>query len=125
MAAGSVFSLLDKKCRIEINLQPAADIEAPSKSLRPAAIFLGLGVFLGGSLLLGAALAAAGTSRLMAYTGALLMLLGVALVGGALVMAPSDYWLDPNIELEGPRRYLVVTASVLALLFAVVAMFSG
>jgi hypothetical protein len=110
---------------VEIDLRPAADIEAPSKSLRPAATFLGLGVFLGGSVLLGAALAAAGISRLLAYTGSLLMLLGVALVGGALVVAPSDHWLDPDVESEGPRRYLVVTASVLALLFAVVAMFSG
>lgn len=110
---------------MEIDLEPAADITAPSKSFRPAAIFLGLGVFLLGSILLGADLAATETSRLLAYTGSLLALLGVALVGGALVMAPSDYWLDPDIEFEGPRRYLVVTLSVLSLLFAVVAMFSG
>lgn len=86
---------------MEIDLRPAADIEAPSKSLRPAATFLGLGVFLGGSVLLGAALAAAGISRLLAYTGSLLMLLGVALVGGALVVAPSDHCSIPTSSPRG------------------------
>ena len=112
-------------CNMELDLRPAADIEPLSKSLRPAAIFLGLGVFLLGAIVLGAALAADGTSRLLAYTGTLLMLLGVSLIGGALVMDPSDFWLDPEIELEGPGRYLVVALSVLCLLFAAVAMFAG
>jgi len=117
--------VLVEHCNMEIDLGPAADIEAPSESLRPTAIFLGLGVFLLGAIILGAALADTQPSRFLAFTGALLVILGVSLVGGALVMAPSDYWLDPDIEFEGPERYLVVAVSVLSLLFAAVAMFAG
>lgn len=112
-------------CSMEIDLRPASDLGPPSEYCRPAAIFLGLCVFLVGVIVLGAALAAGQSRFLLAYTGSLLAVLGVSIVGGALVMAPSEHWLDPDIEFDGPQRYLVTAVSVLFLLFAVVALVAG
>ncbi len=85
--------------------------------LRPLSIWLGLTVFLAGAITLGAALAA-GTDPIL---GPLLLLLGVSLVGGGFTMTPSDFFLDPETEFVGPRRYFVAGVSVLFVLLAAVA----
>jgi hypothetical protein len=101
-------------------------VTLPGPYLRPAAIFLGLGVFLLGALVLGAALATIRPPRVYVYSGPLLLALGVALVGGALVMDPSEYWLDPDVEFRGWRRVVVVAVSVgFVVLAGVVALFGG
>lgn len=103
-----------------------ADIGPLSRALRPVAVFLGLAAFLVGAVVLGAALAADHSARLTLYTGPMLMLLGVSLVGGALVMEPSEYWLDPEVEITGLPRYFVVGVSGLfVLVVAVVALVGG
>jgi hypothetical protein len=102
------------------------DVALLSRYLRPAAIFLGLGVFLLGSLVLGAALAISRPPQTYAYGGPLLLLLGVSLIGGGFVMEPSEYWIDPEIEFAGPWRYFVAGVSVLFLvLVAIVALFGA
>jgi hypothetical protein len=91
--------------------------------LRPAAIWLGLGTFFAGALFLGATLAApAGSAEI--FTGPMLLLLGVSLIGGGFTMDVTDFLLDPKIEFEGRHRifvagisllFLVLSAAVLAL----------
>jgi hypothetical protein len=101
-------------------------IDLPVPYLRPAAIFLGLGVFLFGALVLGAALTTPRPPRVYVYSGPLLLALGVSLVGGALVMDPSGYWLDPDVEFRGWQRGVVVVASAgFVVLASVVALFGG
>jgi hypothetical protein len=89
---------------------------SPRDLLRPLAIWLGLTVFLAGSIVLGAALAEGADS----VVGPLLMLLGVSLVGGGFTITPSDFFLDPEIEFAGTQWYFVVGVSLLFLLIAAV-----
>jgi heme A synthase len=90
----------------------------PSRYLRPGALFFGLGLFLFGALVGGATLTTPRPPRVYVYAGPLALALGVALVGGALVMMPSDHWLDPDVEFEGWQRGVVVAASAVAVVFA-------
>jgi hypothetical protein len=84
--------------------------------LRPLAIWLGLTVFMAGSIALGAALAEGVDS----VVGPLLMILGVSLVGGGFTMAPTDSFLDPDIEFTDEQWYFVAAVSVLFLLIAAI-----
>jgi hypothetical protein len=90
--------------------------------LRPAAIWLGLAAFFVGALALGATLAARQSGAARAFTGPVLLLLGVALVGGGFTMSPTEFRLDPDIEFDGRRRYLVAGSSALLLAVAAGAM---
>ena len=83
--------------------------------LRPLGIWLGLGAFLAGSILLGGALAAPGAEP---FAGPLLLVLGVALVGGAFAMEPTGLQLDPEIEFTGSERYLAVGVAALFVILA-------
>ena len=82
--------------------------------LRPVAIWLGLVTFLAGAIRLGATLAG-GTDP---FTGPVLLLLGVALVGGGFAMNPTTHALDPDVEFDRARRHFVVGVSALFLLLA-------
>jgi len=100
-----------------------ARVEPLSRALRPFGVFLGLAVFLLGAVVLGDALATDAPAVVARYTGPMLMALGVSLVGGAFVMEPTSYWLDPEIEFDGPKRYFVAGVSALfVLVVAVVAL---
>ena len=102
------------------------DLEPLSRYLRPTAIFLGLSLFLVGSLVLGAALAIEQLPQVYRYGGPILLLIGVSLVGGGFVMESSEYWLDPEIEFASPWRYFVAGVSVLFLVLAgIVALLGG
>ena len=83
--------------------------------LRPVAIWLGLVTFLAGAIGLGAALAGGAEP----FTGPLLLLLGVALVGGGFGMTPTTNALDPDLEFDRARRSFVVAVSALFLVLAV------
>ncbi|MFB6233092.1 MAG: hypothetical protein ABEH61_02420 [Haloarculaceae archaeon] len=105
---------------------PRADLEPLSRTLRPVAVYLGLAAFLIGSVVLGTALAADQPARVTVYTGPMLLLLGVSLVGGALVMEPSEFWLDPDIEFTGLPRYVATgVSSLFVLVVAAVALTGG
>lgn len=111
---------------MELHQSELTDVEPLSRYLRPAAIFLGLGVFLLGSLVLGAALAIDRLPQMYLYGGSILLLLGVSLIGGGFVMEASEFWLDPEIEFAGPWRYFVAGVSALFLaLAALLALFGG
>ena len=56
-----------------------------------------------------------------AVTGPLLLLLGVALVGGGFLMDPTGLFLDPDVEFSGRQWYVVAGASVFLLGLAIVA----
>jgi hypothetical protein len=86
--------------------------------LRPLAIWLGLVTFFLGAIALGARLARAETTE--AFVGPMLLLLGVALVGGGFLMDRTDFLLDPEVEFSGREWYVVAGASVLLLALAVV-----
>lgn len=87
---------------------------------------LGLGTFLLGAIVLGSALAATRPGRVQLYTGPLLVLLGVSLVGGGFDTSPSDHWLHPEVEFAGTPRYVVGGVSALCLtVAALVALFGG
>ena len=102
------------------------ELDLYTRYLRPGAIFLGLGVLLLGAIVLGASLTVSQPPRMYVYSGPILVLLGVSLVGGGLVMEPSEYWLDPEIEFVGWQRNFVAGISVAFLLFAgLVALFGG
>jgi hypothetical protein len=101
-------------------------VELPLRYLRPGSIFLGLGTFLLGSIVLGAALGTSHPPRAYVYSGSILLALGVSLVGGALVVVPSEHWLDPEVEFTGWQRHLVTATSVLCLALAgLAALFGG
>ena len=106
---------------MELDLDAGFERPEPLRTvLRPLAIWLGLAVFFLGSIALGAALAAqSGTVR--AFVGPMLLVLGVALVGGGFTMEPTPLVLDPDIEFTGREWYGLVCISVLFLLVAVVA----
>jgi hypothetical protein len=87
-------------------------------SLRPLAIWLGLGTFFLGAILLGASLARESAD---AVVGPMFLLLGVSLVGGGFLMDPTEFFLDPEIEFTGREWYVVAGASVLLLALAVIA----
>lgn len=95
---------------------PGTRIE-PSGLVRPAAIWVGLGTFLLGSILFGDTLARAGTQP---FEGPVLMLLGVALVGGGFTMDRSEMVYDPEIEFSGLEYYAVAGVSTLLLVVAAV-----
>jgi hypothetical protein len=104
---------------MEIQLEEHSEaLEPLQRYLRPSAIFLGLGTFLLGAIVLGSALAAARPAHVELYLGPLVLLLGVGLVGGAFLMEPSDHWLDPEVAFEGLRRYFVATVSTASVLLA-------
>jgi hypothetical protein len=88
-----------------------------SAVLRPLGLWLGLGSFLAGAILLGGALDAPGAEP---FAGPLLLLLGVALVGGVFAMEPTGYRPDPEIEFTAPRRYLAVGVAALFVVLAAV-----
>ena len=92
--------------------------ESLADGLRPLAIWLGLGTFFLGALALGATLAQGAAG---AFTGPMLLLLGVSLVGGGFLMEPTEFALDPEVEFSGREWYVVAGASVLLLVPAVVA----
>ena len=111
---------------MQVHLKLGDGLDGPLRYLRPAAIFAGLAVFLLGALVLGAALASTPAPRVYLSGGPILLLLGVALVGGGLVMEPSEYWLDPEVEFTGLQRQFVAGASALFLCVAgLVALFGG
>jgi hypothetical protein len=88
------------------------------ESLRPLAIWLGLGTFFVGALALGAALAdQSGATE--AFAGPMFLLLGVALVGGGFLMDTTDFFLDPEVEFDGREWYVVAGASLFLLVLAV------
>ena len=94
--------------------------DSPRDLFRPLAIWFGLAVFLLGAVTLGAALADQ-SGAVEAFTGPMLLVLGVALVGGGFLMEQSDFFLDPEIEFEGREWYLVVGTSLCLLAFAIAA----
>ncbi len=103
-----------------MELTPDGTLSRPEGSpqlLRPAAIWLGLGSFLVGSLFLGVTLAAENTTP---FAGPILLLLGVALIGGGFTMETAPSRLDPDIEFEGLRWYFVAGISTLFLCLSAV-----
>jgi hypothetical protein len=94
----------------------------PLTLVRPAAIWLGLAVFLFGSILFGNALTGTGTQP---FEGPLFMLLGVALVGGGFTMDASEFEYDPEIEFSGLEYYVVAGLSALFLLVAIAVLVLG
>lgn len=76
--------------------------------VRPAAIWLGLGSFLLGSIFLGAALAGAGA---ITAEGPLFMLLGVALIGGGFTMKPTGFEYDAGLVFSGMKKYAITGIS--------------
>ncbi len=88
------------------SLRDLADITL----VRPAAIWLGLGSFFVGSILFGDALAGTGA---IPHAGPLLMLLGVALVGGGFTMEPTDFEYDPGLTFSGMEWYVITGVSAL------------
>lgn len=87
--------------------------------LRPLAIWLGLGTFFVGAIVLGGRLAESGMAE--AFTGPMLLLLGVALVGGGFLIEPTGFFLDPEVEFAGRVWYVVAGATVFLLVLAIVA----
>jgi hypothetical protein len=87
-------------------------------ALRPFAIWLGMVSFLVGAIVFGATLADQ-SGQVEAFTGPMLLLLGVSLVGGGFLMEATDLFLDPEIEFSGREWYVVAGASVLLLTLAV------
>lgn len=96
-------------------LDESLDDIADAAVARPVAIWLGLVGFFLGSVLFGNALASAGTRP---FGGPLLMLLGVALVGGGFTMAPTGLAFDPDIEFSGLARSVIVGCSSLFVVLA-------
>jgi len=92
-----------------------------SALLRPATIWAGLALFFAGTLVLGATLAAesGGTDP---FSGPILLLLGVSLIGAGFAMEPADRFLDPDVRFEGTRRYFAAGVSLLFGLLAVAAL---
>lgn len=90
--------------------------------LRPVAIWLGLACFFLGSIFLGDTLAARQFGDAEAFTGPVLMSLGVSLVGGGFTMDPTNRRLDPVVTFQGRQQYIVAGLSGLFLALAAIAM---
>jgi len=92
-----------------------------SALLRPATIWSGLASFFAGALVLGGTLAdqSGGADP---FTGPILLLFGVSLVGGGFAMEPVDQFLDPDVAFEGTGRYFAAGVSLLFGLLAVAAL---
>jgi hypothetical protein len=70
-----------------------------------------------GTLALGATLATPG-GEAEPFLGPLFLLLGVSLIGGGFTMDATEFFLDPEIEFSGTRRYFVAGVSLLFLVLS-------
>jgi hypothetical protein len=101
---------------MDLQLRESLDRPDPLRvCLRPLSIWLGLATFLGGSILLGSTLASPNADP---FAGPLLLLVGVALVGGGFTMEPTDLFPDPEVAFTGSERYFGAAVSVLFVLLA-------